>query len=376
MELIKSFLGILLLAYMAIICFLLYGFSKIPYFISNKKSPENAFSILVPFRNEVQNLPDLLDSFSTLHFPNSNFELIFIDDFSTDNSSKIIENWHKENSSIQLKLITNNQKSLSPKKEALSKAIGIAKYEWIITTDADCCVPMNWLKTLDQFIQTHDAAMVIGAVKLRESSNVFVHFQKLEILSLQGTTIGTFGCKLPFMCNGANFAYTKKLFAELHGYVNNNNIGSGDDVFLLQKAVRICPEKVFYLKNSDFVVETKAEKTLYNLIQQRIRWASKTSKYEQAFGKLVAIIVLLTNGVLAVLLLLFCFNIVNRWFLLLYFGSKYVLDYLLIQKTNVFLYGKSFVLVLLSSLLYPFYSSLIGTYSLFGSYKWKQRDFK
>jgi len=202
---------------------------------------------LVPFRNEVQNLPDLLDSFSTLHFPNSNFELIFIDDFSTDNSSKIIENWHKENSSIQLKLITNNQKSLSPKKEALSKAIGIAKYEWIITTDADCCVPMNWLKTLDQFIQTHDAAMVIGAVKLRESSNVFVHFQKLEILSLQGTTIGTFGCKLPFMCNGANFAYTKNC---LRNYMamSTTIILAVETMFFIAKAVRICPEKVFYLK--------------------------------------------------------------------------------------------------------------------------------
>jgi hypothetical protein len=69
------------------------------------------------------------------------------------------------------------------------------------------------------------------------------HFQQLDLTSLQGATIGSFGLNKAFMCNGANFAYTKSLFEKLNGFDGNNKIASGDDVFLLQKAVEKFPEK-------------------------------------------------------------------------------------------------------------------------------------
>jgi hypothetical protein len=60
------------------------------------------------------------------------------------------------------------------------------------------------------------------------------HFQQLDLVSLQGATIGSFGIGKGFMCNGANLAYKKSLFQELNGF-RNDTIASGDDVFLLQK---------------------------------------------------------------------------------------------------------------------------------------------
>jgi hypothetical protein len=60
------------------------------------------------------------------------------------------------------------------------------------------------------------------------------HFQQLDIASLQGATIGSFGINKGFMCNGANFVY-QILFQELNGFHGNDTIASGDDVFLLQK---------------------------------------------------------------------------------------------------------------------------------------------
>ena len=77
--------------------------------------------------------------------------------------------------------------------------------------------------------------MVVGGVIYKTKNNWFHQFQQLDLLSLQATTIGSFGIKKPFMCNGANFAYTKELFQKIGGFNTNNAIASGDDVFLLQK---------------------------------------------------------------------------------------------------------------------------------------------
>jgi hypothetical protein len=46
--------------------------------------------------------------------------------------------------------------------------------------------------------------------------------------------MGSFGIG-GFMCNGANFAYTKSLFEDLSGFDGNNTIASGDDVFFYKK---------------------------------------------------------------------------------------------------------------------------------------------
>ena len=80
-----------------------------------------------------------------------------------------------------------------------------------------------------------------------------MHFQQLDFLSLQGATIGSFGIKKPFMCNGANFAYTKAFFKELNGFEGNENIASGDDVFLLQKAIQRDKNDVDFLKSKSIV---------------------------------------------------------------------------------------------------------------------------
>jgi cellulose synthase/poly-beta-1,6-N-acetylglucosamine synthase-like glycosyltransferase len=105
--------------------------------------------------------------------------------------------------------------------------------EWIITTDADCVVPKNWLSTLDNYIQSSNVNMIAGVTY--DCKNSFTSFPTADLVSLQGATIGSFGIGKGFMCNGANLAYKKSLFQELNGFQGNDTIASGDDVFLLQK---------------------------------------------------------------------------------------------------------------------------------------------
>ena len=361
--------------YVVFILQLIFGFDKVKSFVRTDEKPVTKFSIIVPFRNEEKNLPKLLKSISKLNYPKDLFEIILVDDFSTDASERVYIKWRMENGLIETTLLENLRLSNSPKKDAISRAIPILKHEWVVTTDADCTVNKNWLLTLDNFIQKNTAEMVVGAVVYKTKNNWFHQFQQLDLLSLQGTTIGSFGIGKPFMCNGANFAYSKKLFNEIGGFGGNNKMASGDDVFLLQKALKNHADKVHYLRNTDTIVKTKPENDLYKLFMQRVRWASKTTGYSGYYSKSLAVVVLAMNLSLVVGLYLLITNCLNWKTLLIVFSVKYFVDYLLLLKSSQYLRKSKFIFPIASSLVYPFFSSFVGLYSLVGSFTWKGRNF-
>jgi glycosyltransferase involved in cell wall biosynthesis len=376
MELITIIFCLIVIDYVIFIGLLIYGFAKVKSFEKIDLQPKTTFSIIVPFRNEEKNFRTLLDSISQLNYPVDLFEIIVIDDFSNDNSEKIFNKWRMENGLIQTTLLENLRLSNSPKKDAISRAVHVVKNEWIITTDADCEVPKNWLLAFDNYIQSHDVKMLVGAVNVKAKWNPFHYFQQMDLMSLQGTTIGSFGLKEAFMCNGANFAYTKNLFNSLGGFNGNAKIASGDDVFLLQKAVKRNAEIVHYLKNTESIVLTKPENNSVKLFMQRVRWASKTGSYDSDFSKGLAVAVLLMNGSLVASCGLWVLGFTDWKLLANAFGLKLVVDYILLLKTNSFLRKGRFLFPIVSSLMYPFFSSFVGLYSLVGTFTWKDRSFK
>jgi glycosyltransferase involved in cell wall biosynthesis len=362
---IEIVLFLILAVYVVFIFQLIIGFDKVKSFERTDEQTKTSFSVIVPFRNEEKNLPKLLKSISNLNYPKNLFEIILVDDFSKDNSERVYIKWRMENGLIETTLLENLRLSNSPKKDAISRAVPILKHEWIITTDADCTVNKNWLLTLDNFIQKNNPEMVVGAVVYKTKNNWFHHFQQLDLLSLQGTTIGSFGIGKPFMCNGANFAYTKKFYNELGGFDGINNTASGDDVMLLQKGLRTNSDKVHYLKNSETIVKTKPENDLYKLFMQRVRWASKTTSYKNTYAKLLAVVVLLMNLSLVIGFALYLLGYYNGKILPILFVLKYNADYLLLYKSHTYLKKGMFIPPLASSLVY----------SLFGNFTWKGRTF-
>lgn len=362
--------------YAVLILSLILGFDYIPIFKSKKEQPQIGFSIVIPFRNEAENLPVLLNSLNHLDYPCSLFEVLLVDDDSEDNSCQIIEAFRKE-ASIQIRLLQNETISLSPKKDAITTGIKEAQYPWILTTDADCKVPKLWLKSFDIFIQEHNTEMVCGPINYIDSQSFLQRFQQLELFSLISATIGGFGLKKPFLCNGANLCYSKKLFQELDGFNGNSQIASGDDMFLLEKALKHNSEKVMLLKSHDAIVLTKSAPNLRLLIQQRVRWASKSSHYKNSFGKLVGLIILSMNTLLVCLVLLSCFKLSDPMLLLYCFMVKFYLDFWLIIKASIFLDSrKPLISYIFSSFLYPILSVTIAVNSVFSSYEWKGRRFR
>lgn len=376
MEAVTILLYLNVFAYVLFILGLIYGFTKIKSFKNKDLAPKTTFSIVVPFRNEEGHLPHLLASISKLNYPTTLFEFIFIDDSSEDDSVKAITKWRMENGLFHTTVLDNLRISNSPKKDAISRAIPIIANEWIITTDADCIVNKNWLLTLDHYIQSNDVSMLVGAVTYDGKRSFLHRFQHMDLMSLQGATIGSFGLNKGFMCNGANFAYTKKLFQDLNGFKGNETIASGDDVFLLQKAVSKFPEKVHYLKSESAIVHTKPLNKWKSLFYQRVRWASKTTSYQSNYGEVLAMAVFFGNLSLVVTFLFCLFQILTWYHLLILFLIKFTVDLVLLIQTGGFLNKGKFLFPLFSSLLYPFFSTAVALYTLFGSYEWKGRKFR
>ncbi|TDD94585.1 glycosyltransferase family 2 protein [Flavobacterium cellulosilyticum] len=358
----------ILLIYCFAIIALIYGFTKVNSFESLGLKPKTKFSIIVPFRNEGNNLPKLLDSLSKLKYPFDFFEVILVDDDSE-------EVFSVQDVVFSVKIINNIRVSNSPKKDAITTAMNTAKNEWIITTDADCVVNENWLLALDNYIQINPVSMIAGAVTYDFTNSFLHHFQQLDLASLQGATMGSFGIGKGFMCNGANLAYQKSFFEALNGFEGNNKIASGDDVFLLQKAMAKYPNKVHYLKSSNTIVITKPLNDWKSLFYQRVRWAAKTSSYQSRIGIGLGLIVFGEN--LSFLLVIGCWLVGfgNTYLWCFSLLAKILVDFILIHKTNRFLINET-RFYLISSFLYPFFSVIVVLYSLFfGKYEWKGRIF-
>jgi len=362
--------------YLGILGWIFWGSLQIKeFFLEEDASEKTKFSIIIPFRNEVKNLPELLDSLLKLNYPSEQFEVIFVDDESEDDSVELVEN--NSTSKFQYSILKNVRNSNSPKKDAITLAVSKAKYDWIVTTDADCVLPTNWLEVFHSFIIKKQSLFIAAPVGLNTQKSLITYYQLFDLLSLQTVTIGSFGAKSPLLCNGANLCYKKSVFKDVDGYKGNNHIASGDDIFLLEKIKKMFPNKIHYLKAKEVIVKTKTEKNWFQLIVQRIRWASKTSTQENVLSKIIGLVVFSCN-LLVILGLSIGFINTNYLSLFLVFWMvKLLVDYLFIIHTASFFGSKiPFYKFIISSLLYSIITIIVVIGSLFGSYSWKGRVFK
>lgn len=375
---VSSIFITIVLFYLLLIGLFSYGFDRVTEFQLRDIEPKTRFTIIIPFRNEEQQLPQLLKSLLNLNYPKSYFEIILVDDSSEDQSLTLVKKIIKTNTKkYAISVLKNKRVSNSPKKDAITTGISKAKYNWIVTTDADCVLPKYWLDTFDDFIQTNNPNCIVGPVTFINTTSFFKRFQALDFLSLQGATIGAFGLKRPFLSNGANMAYLKSEFNSVGGFENNNHIASGDDVFLLDKFLVKNKVKIGYLKSDKCIVTTAPERNVPNLIQQRLRWASKTSQTGDYFKKLVGLTVFLTNLVCVALIPSALFGFLPLKTAVLLFILKFCIDFLLLFKVSRFFKQEQLLIsFVFSSCIYPFFSVYIAVLSIFSSFNWKGRTFK
>jgi cellulose synthase/poly-beta-1,6-N-acetylglucosamine synthase-like glycosyltransferase len=359
-----------------------------PAFLSsNRSSP--LISVIIPARNEEKNLPVLLDTLMQQTIRAEWFEVIVVDDHSTDQTAALAADYAGK---LNLKVISLKDQ-LSPsftnsyKKKAIETGIALGKGELIVTTDADCLVPAGWLQSIALFYEREKPQLMVMPVAIDGKKNFIGLFQALDFMSLQGITGAAADKGVHSMCNGANLAYTKSAFREVNGFEGIDAIASGDDMLLMHKIKSRYPAKTRYLKSVDVIVQTVPEATLGAFFSQRIRWASKADKYQDKSMLPVLFLVYFLNLFLFAMPVIALFDNTGIIFHTIRFSLFECWGMLIALKTTVELYflypvAKFFQqrpLLWFFPFMQPFhilYTVVAGWLGKFGSYRWKGRKVK
>ncbi|MFP4058890.1 MAG: glycosyltransferase [Bacteroidales bacterium] len=349
--------------------FFLIGWKRVPVYSPLKQSGNSFISILIPFRNEENNLPVLIESLNNLMYSRSFCEIIFINDHSEDNSVKIIENSHIDFSHSLLHM----QESIEGKKKAIWYGIKASRGDIIITTDADCTHPPGWLKAISGFMSQKNHDFVIGPVLLEEKPGFWNIFQRLEFLSLVASTGGAAGIHKPIMCNGANLAYKKHIALNM-SHILGAKFLSGDDIMILHEIKKTKEIRVGFLKSKQAIIRTKGTSCLLNYIYQRKRWTSKSRFYKDRDTIITALIVSLINFTLLFTFFAGLFNLSLLIVFSIIFLLKSTIDYFFLKEVSSFFNQKKIMRFLLPvQFIYFFYISFIILISFFGGFEWKNR---
>ncbi len=321
-------------------------------------------SLIVCCKNEAQNLPRLLASIDQQTY--TDFEVIFANDHSTDETAKILDEYAKNHTFASVFVPQKNGK-----KNALREAVLQAKNDIIVCTDADCTLQPTHVAQIADYFAKKNPDLLLGGVRIA-THNFFSRLQALEFASLIASTAGACALKMPIMCNGANLAFKKMVFEQLSNKLKDNEL-SGDDQFLLFAAKRT-NMRIDFLKSSKAIVTTQPQKTLCDFFNQRARWTSKTKSYTDLQTLATAGIVFCAT--IAIFALFIGIFLQKTWLvpLAVTFGAKFCVDTLFLSLFLPFLQQTRLVFYTpILSLLYPFYVIFSVLFGFFGKWSWKKQ---
>ena len=263
-----------LLIYIGYLVYGAIGFKKTNYFVLDESQINKTKTcIIICARNEEQNIEKCLRSIINQNFDFSLLEVIIVNDGSTDNTLSLSQKTMEDFKGAYQ--ILNHKTSLG-KKACITSAIGFCDCELIITKDADTFAESPyWLKTIVSYYEQTNKQFIICPLEIENKSGLLNQLQFFENNALSIITGGFAFYKKAFLCNGANLAFTKKLFKKIGGYEKHLHVNSGDDVLFLEEVKEIDPETIGYLKNKNAAIITYPVKGLKKLLAQKVRWASK-----------------------------------------------------------------------------------------------------
>jgi len=349
--------AILIIPYFIILLGIYKGLRSIKTF-KVASEPGEFVSVVIACRNEEDHLPQLLKTLSDQNYPSHLYEVIVVNDNSTDQTYKIASSF---TGSCSFKTINNNG---TGKKKALETGINTATGKLIITTDADCSMGKDWIRTIVSFYEKEKPGLIICPVQLKSSKGFFGKFQELEFLSLQGITAGTANRENGTMCNGANLAFNKEAYLNHSGNLHPE-IATGDDIFLLHSFKKDPQVKILWLESLCALVTTESAASLISFLKQRKRWISKSNSYTDRYSILLGIVTFVT--ILATLFLLIA-GIIDHRFLPVFITVlilKSVPDFLILKYTCSRYRKKELMNWFIpAQIVYPLYIMAVLTYTL------------
>lgn len=259
-----------------------FGFKNYNPKLNNKRY---RVSVIIVSRNEASNLKDLLLCLVNQDYPKDLYEVILADDDSEDNTEEIVAQFSESGLNIQYLKVLGRESVISPKKHALEKAISLSQGEIILTTDADCILPITWITSMISSF-SDDVSMVAGYSRTFlpswDKARILHKYEHFDFAVTYLVLAGGYTLGKSWACIGQNLAYRKAAFYDVGGFSRIKDLLSGDDVNLMQLMRRKGHKIVFNFLPASFVY-TRPVKSWGRFINQRSRWASNM-KYQLKFN--------------------------------------------------------------------------------------------
>jgi cellulose synthase/poly-beta-1,6-N-acetylglucosamine synthase-like glycosyltransferase len=366
---------LLLLHYAVFLLVILNGLKKLSY--SGPQNISGGFiSIIIPFRNESENILVSLESLKNLDYPVNSFEIIYVNDASDDDSLDKLDKACKPDN-VRVISVPENFSLNAHKKRAIRYGIENSKGSIIFTTDADCVHQPGWLKHMMQSFD-EGTGFLSGPVEFYDNKSIWGSIQKTEFAGLVLTGAGLIGNDRPIICNAANIAYRRSVYEAVNGFRDNMNLSSGDDEFLMQKIRKKTSYKVKFCLDKEAIVKTDINKTFGQFFSQRRRWASKGLFYADKL--LVVKLILIFLFYLSLVLMPFMAIIISSDYLLLFILSiliKFSLEYKILKTGSRILFTKEILKnFFITELLQIPYIITAGVSGMLGNFTWKDRKLK
>ncbi|MBL4605658.1 MAG: glycosyltransferase [Flavobacteriaceae bacterium] len=254
--------------------FLSFAFHKTHH---KEEETSHPVSVIICAKNEAENLEKLIPLLLKQSYPK--FELVIINDASTDSTLDTIEKFQRKDSRVKLVNVENNEAFWGNKKYALTLGIKAARYEHLLFTDADCIpASKNWLQMISaQFSETKSIVLGYGQYQAKKYSlvNLLVRYETL-LTAIQYFSYAKLGA--PYMAVGRNLAYTKSEFFKVKGFINHMNIRSGDDDLFIKDAATNTNTTISVHPDSFTISE--APKSVNEWFRQKRRHISTASHYK------------------------------------------------------------------------------------------------
>lgn len=370
-----------------VLCFLLCSYVVLIAYVAKHWQQHNVnrtatsdlplVSVIIAARNEAQNIQVCLDSLLNNDYPHDKVEVLVIDDHSTDNTLDIIRSFKDP------KIHCVNLQSLDisgSKKQALAYAATLAKGEIWMYTDADSIIPADWISmAVTRFSQGEKVDILLGPVGLTTVESNLQIWQYLDTIGMMAVTNAGVQSKFWHLANGANLAIRRKVWS-IAGYPLNqpHKYASGDDVSLVQTYAKQFPNQIAFMAHQSYTVLTAGQQTLTDLVNQRLRWATKNKSYSNAMLKIIMGIPFLLSVTCFILVLSTIWQIEYGILGLAGVSIKGIVDTIyLVKVQRSFSHQIKPITICFHSMLHTLYIAIFGLASFLPlKYHWKGRKVK
>lgn len=325
-------------------------------------------AIVIPFRNEAEQLPKLLSVLADELKTAPGVSIYLVNDHSTDSSAEIAHTFAENTTKTTL----IHQSDTHGKKQGVDLAVGQMEADWIVTLDADVQPCKGWLKSITAWTSNNTNDLLILPLHIGPGHDVLGRMQEVEFASVLGITAGMAMDGKPILCNGANLCFRREAYVRVRAGRSDMHITSGDDVFLLN-ALK-ANGRVHWVHDPNTRVSTAPQTSVKQFIAQRLRWMGKAGFVKDAWLQATAWLTFLVNLVFIVLTTLAMFGAIPMLYWAVPATLKIVLDGWLVLRVGNWMCIKQlkrFYLMLI--FVYPFYATLLPLISQFVKPTWKGR---